>query len=89
MTHAPHHNALPQKAAIFPNPASTWLRLSLPESPQAYTFQLYDLHGRPLLQQALPGGEQQLSLPALPAGGYAAILQSGQGWRQVERVVVR
>jgi hypothetical protein len=88
MTHAPHRDAAPPKAAIFPNPASTWLRLSLPESPQAYRFQLYDLHGRLLLQQALPGGEQQLSLPALPAGVYVAILQSGQGWRQVERVVV-
>lgn len=89
MTHAPQHDASPQRAAIFPNPASTWLRLSLPESPQAYAFQLYDLHGRLLLQQALPSGEQQLSLPALPAGVYVAIIESAEGWRQAERVVIQ
>ena len=40
---------------------------------------LYDIAGRPLLQQALQGEAGTLSVSELPAGLYHARLTDGQG----------
>lgn len=76
------------RIAITPNPASGWLSMDLPVAGD-YIYKLYDSQGRLLQQSKLPGGRQEVDLPALPAGVYVLTLETADGWRQVERVVVR
>jgi hypothetical protein len=49
------------------------------QRPQQLLMTLYDLTGRPLLQQALQGQAGTLSVSELPAGFYHARLTDGQG----------
>ncbi len=63
---------------IYPNPAKTVLNISLQQVPKNNTVQLYDIHGRLLIQQELKP-QQQLNIETLSPGMYLLKIGSWTG----------
>ena len=79
----------PGQWSIFPNPASGWLTVQLPQSaPVQGNFRLLNIAGVPLRQHALTQWETRIDLSGLPAGIYLAELRTAAG-AEMRRVVLR
>jgi hypothetical protein len=73
--------------SLFPNPASTTVRLHLPESVLTHAS-LYDLQGRKVLDAALQTGDQVIDIRYLPKGLYVLMAKEMNGAVYVKKLVV-
>nr|WP_262905940.1 T9SS type A sorting domain-containing protein [Hymenobacter terricola] len=71
---------------VFPNPATSELRVRLPLGATARQLRLYDALGRPVRAYAEAGPAAALSLRGLPAGLY--VLRGTLAGQEVSRRVV-
>lgn len=75
--------------SLFPNPASDWVRVQLPQGDKgAVRYQLMDLTGRQILQGKAPSSTFSLEVQDLQAGIY--LLQFQQGGRSfTHRILIQ
>lgn len=82
-------NELPQKVAIFPNPASDQLQLSFHDGLWVDRIVIYDLHGRTL--ETMPLGKstkgEKLDITLLPQGVYS--LSIGTGKEEIRKLFIK
>ena len=57
-------------AILYPNPGSEWLNIQSGPQVNGAGFTLYNLHGRPLLNQTINNTQLKLNTAALPSGIY-------------------
>lgn len=73
---------------IFPNPASAWLTVQLPEIfPAQSAFRLLNIGGMPVRQQPLSARQTRIDLAGLPAGIYLAEWRTDAGV-EMKRVLI-
>lgn len=59
------------KISVYPNPASNFVWINGLTPGQSYTFQLFDVLGKEMVNQAISGtSSEKLNLPVLPKGVY-------------------
>lgn len=75
------------KLKIWPNPASTTVRLDLPGIEITYAT-MYDMQGRRVLDVALQHGESLLDISTLPKGIYLLRVNNVSGGVYVKKLVV-
>lgn len=84
ITNLRHSHAHEARIDVFPNPARELLNLSFyAPHPIKYRMEIFKLDGQIaatyLLEVPAGESERQLRLPALPAGSYMLVFQSGEG----------
>lgn len=62
---------------VYPNPASEWVQVQLPDQVQATRLELLDAQGR--IIQHWPGQERRLDLSSIPAGAYTLLVRARDG----------
>ncbi|MCJ8163553.1 M4 family metallopeptidase [Pontibacter sp. E15-1] len=69
-------NEAAQEVAVYPNPASDYLQLTIPSGHA--TVKVMSMTGAALLQSKVEGGNGRLDISALPAGIYLLEIHDGQ-----------
>jgi hypothetical protein len=67
-----------QNISVFPNPASTTIQLSIPNSVGSVQVEIIDLLGRPVLSAQIDG-EGKLDINRIQAGRYEAVIHTTNG----------
>ncbi|MBN8678035.1 MAG: hypothetical protein J0M29_07400 [Chitinophagales bacterium] len=62
---------------VYPNPASEWVQVQLPDQVQATRLELLDPQGR--MVQHWPGQERRLDFSGIPAGAYTLLVRVRDG----------
>jgi|GEM_PF-329622 len=78
--------ALAQKLAAYPNPASGWFTIDAPQG--ALSFEIYSLCGKRVLRQTANQGEMRVGIGQLTPGIYLLILHTTQGVLR-EKLVIK
>ena len=75
---------------VFPNPASSEIRVSWNQSIQAHYIEVIDINGKTILQQNVQASMNQVILPveSLPAGIYQVALLGKNGLINTSRVII-
>jgi hypothetical protein len=73
--------------SLTPNPASSYLTISISEEHIGSTFTLADLTGRVALKSEITNPKSEISIASLPSGIYLAVLTTPSGQRAVKKVV--
>jgi len=69
----------PGNVKVFPNPTAGWLQMRFNEDEGQARLLLYDLWGKPLMEQQTEGPDTSLNLHGLPPGVYfLQVIQSGK-----------
>ena len=69
----------PGNVNVFPNPTAGWLQVRFHEEVGVARLLLYDLWGKPVLEQQTEGPDTSLNLYGLPPGVYfLQVIQSGK-----------
>lgn len=74
--------------AIFPNPVSDHLNVSVPSGFQNLTIELYDLTGRVVFTRVLDEGLERLEMTHVPSGSYVMTL-SHERHHWTQKIVVK
>jgi len=70
-------SSLSSRIRIYPNPVSEYLNIQV--GLPALRLQLYDMRGRLLMEQEMPGGNTRLNLSCYPEGTYILRILSDEG----------
>lgn len=60
---------------VYPNPASSYIHVQLPDNADGYRVRLTDMAGRTVLQEPASGPTVAIHLPRLPGGSYLLLLE--------------
>ncbi|HEX8429613.1 T9SS type A sorting domain-containing protein [Hymenobacter sp.] len=85
-------NAKPEaeQFALYPNPASSQVKLHLPASASGSARIISDLSGRRVLTQTVRGANPQLNLPASLSGGVYLLQVQAPGFSdKPQRLVIQ
>jgi hypothetical protein len=77
----------PLAFSLTPNPASSYLTVSISEQHTGSTLTLTDLAGRVVLKSEIENSQSETSIAALPSGIYLAVLTTPSGQQAVRKVV--
>ncbi|MFT5997587.1 MAG: hypothetical protein ACI81P_000032 [Neolewinella sp.] len=72
---------------VFPNPATGHFNVRIDE--EGYTARLTGMTGRVITEQKLTVGINRIAADKLPAGMYLLVIEGADGFREVEKVILR
>lgn len=74
------------KLLLYPNPASDFVNISTGNKPLASRLELFDLHGRKVMDQ-ITGADEQISIAGIPSGMYIYRLNGGNDTQTTGKLV--
>ncbi len=72
---------------VFPNPATGHFNVRIDE--EGYTARLTGMTGRVITEQKLTVGLNRIATDKLPAGMYLLVIEGADGYREVEKVILK
>lgn len=72
---------------VFPNPATGHFNVRIDE--EGYTARLTGMTGRVITEQKLTVGTNRIAADKLPAGMYLLVIEGADGFREVEKVILK
>ncbi len=72
---------------VFPNPASGFINIRIPDAENIYHFYIYDVQGRTVMSKQLTSGEK-ISLNDIPSGLYVYSIR-GQKHQSTGKLLIR
>lgn len=72
---------------VFPNPATGHFNVRIDE--EGYTARLTGMTGRVITEQQLTVGTNRIAADKLPAGMYLLVIEGADGFREVEKVILK
>ena len=64
---------------VYPNPATSFVNISVPAANAKYTVKVYDVNGKAVIAQVSTQSNIQLTVSKIPAGNYFVRITNEDG----------